>query len=144
MLKLKRFPEAYGRVERQIRALRKMIDSAPAIEIGRATAPIYLDRISEIQKLSDHFQATLGLDFITSNLTAEENLPRISTTFRLAGELNTMLLGQCDGFLNCFGGAAVIGHQSLAQWALGNPDRQAYLLDFLAEAVSRARRSRRH
>jgi hypothetical protein len=144
MLQLRQFPDAYGRVDRQIRALRRLIKkSAGAAEIGRGAAPLYLDRMSQILTLSDHFNATFGLDFLTSSLTAEENLPQINTTIRLAGELNTMLMGQIDGLLNCFGGASVIGLQSLAEWAVGNPDRQVYLLDFLAEAVRCARRSRR-
>lgn len=145
MLNLGPFPESYGRIDRQIRALRKLTkNDAPATEIGRATAPLYLDRMSQILTLSDHFNATFGLDFLTSSLTAEENLPQINTTIRLAGELNTMLMGQIDGFLNCFGGASVIGLEALAEWAAGSPDRQAYLRDFLAGAVRRARRPRRH
>jgi hypothetical protein len=143
MVKLKQFPDRYGPLVQEIQALRQLIEeNAPAIAIGRATAPLYLDRISQILTLSDHFNATFGLDFLTSNLTAEENLPRICTTIRLAGDLNTLLLGQSGGFLKCFGGASVIGLQSLAEWAVGNPDRQKYLLDFLAESVRRARRSR--
>ena len=144
MLNLKEFPEAYGRFHEQLQALHKLVDNdAPATEIGRAAALLYLDRISLILTYSDNFNATFGLEILTSYHGAEENLAQINTTIRIFGNLTDMLLKQIDGFLNCFGGTAVIGLQALEEWSVGNQDRQEYLLQFLPEVVRRSRRSRR-
>lgn len=80
---------------------------------------------------------------ITSYRGAEENLPQINTTIRLYSSLVSILVTQLDGFLNCFGGNAVIGLQVLEEWSVQNRERQEYLLEFLPDAVRRARRARR-
>lgn len=144
MLNLKEFPDNYGRFHEQLQALHKLVDNdAPATEMGRAAALLHLDRISQILTYSDNFNATFGLEILTSYHGAEEYLPQINTTIRLFGELTDMLFKQIDGLLNCFGGSAVIGIQALEEWSVGNQDRQEYLLEFLPEVVRRARRSRR-
>jgi hypothetical protein len=61
----------------------------------------------------------------------------------MLSELTTMLLRQMDGLLNCFGGPAVIAIQHLEEWAVGDQVRQEFLLEFLAAAVDRTKRSRR-
>jgi hypothetical protein len=141
---MKDFPKDFGRLGEQIQVLHELIEkNADATVIGRAAAPIYLDSINRILAHFAQFDATFGFEFLASNLTSEEYLPRANTCLRMLGELNTMLLEQLEGLLNCFGGAAVVGLQHLEEWAVGNQVRQEFLQKFLAAAAHRARRSRR-
>ena len=141
---MKPFPEGFGKLDERIRALRRLVETdADALVIGRATAPVHLDCINRILVYWDQFEATFGFEFLSSKLTPEENLPRANTALRMLGELNTMVVGQVNSFLNCFGGPAVVGLQHLEQWAAGNRDRQQFLLEFLAGAVNRSKYSRR-
>ena len=58
-------------------------------------------------------------------------------------DLTGPALLEMDGFLNCFGGPVAIGIQQLQKWAEGNPIRTEFLREQLAQAVARAKRSRR-
>jgi hypothetical protein len=128
----------------RILALREQIEkNADAAAIGRAAAPVYLGCISRILTYSGQLDVALGFELFASNVTFEENLPRANTGLRMMGELNTMLLGQLDGFLNCFGGTAAINAQHLEEWAKGDQCRLEVLLKCLDAAAARAKRSRR-
>jgi hypothetical protein len=117
------------RLDKRVQTLARLVKkNADAIELRRAAAPLYLERISRSLRYMDQLDATLGLELIMSDLTPEEFLPRMNTVLRMLTELTTILLSLIDGFLNCFGGTAVIALQILEEWAVGNQDRQESLL----------------
>jgi hypothetical protein len=130
---MKPFPEEFGKLNGQIQALRCLVEAnAGALVIGRATAPVHLECINRIMVYWDKFDATIGFEFLSSQLTPEENLPRANTALRMLDQLSGMVVAQTERFLSCFGGTAVVGVQQFESWAVGNPARQEFALEFLA------------